>query len=380
MRQLVLMVVMLAWACGQAPNSSADAGPVDSGEDFDAGPVDAGTVDADLPDAGPVDAGPTLAELLEATWTKLENAPAINGKQDDVYFVDENEGWSVNGLGEIHHTENGGATWTRQVTQPGTYFRSILFLDRLHGFAGNIGTDYFPGVTDTTPLYETKNGGVTWTKVTTITGPKAKGICNMHKIDSQNLVAVGRVGGPAFMLKSSDAGATWKSSDLSGSIHMLIDVRFTTPLDGFIVGSNAEDRAVILSTTDGGETWSKTFETEPGKLAWKISFPSEKVGYVSLQFTKPTVNGSFLKTVDGGKTWTELPFLNKRYSAKGIGFITEDIGWIGGEVTAYRTNDGGKTWNIDYSLGRYVNRFRFIGQRTGYAIGATIEKLSIPPN
>ena len=34
-------------------------------------------------------------------------------------------------------------------------------IDTLHGYAGNIGTEYFHGVTDETPLYETLDGGKT---------------------------------------------------------------------------------------------------------------------------------------------------------------------------------------------------------------------------
>src|SRR4051812_37540562 len=93
------------------------------------------------------------------TWTRLTAAPYNGGKQDDVFFINPDTGWSVNGSGRIYRTYNGGTSWTNLVTQPGTYFRCISFLNKDVGFAGNIGTDYFPGVTDTVPFYKTTDAG-----------------------------------------------------------------------------------------------------------------------------------------------------------------------------------------------------------------------------
>ena len=84
-------------------------------------------------------------------WRKLATEP-YRGKQDDIYFVNENVGWYVNGAGKIFRTQDGGATWQLQLDQPGTFFRCVAFIDEQHGFAGNIGPGYFPGVTDSVPL------------------------------------------------------------------------------------------------------------------------------------------------------------------------------------------------------------------------------------
>src|SRR3954469_24921480 len=53
------------------------------------------------------------AEILAqspATWTKLETA-AYRGKQDDIVFLDAENGFYVNGGGKIFRTADGGATW-----------------------------------------------------------------------------------------------------------------------------------------------------------------------------------------------------------------------------------------------------------------------------
>ena len=109
-------------------------------------------------------------------WKKCETAPNYKGKQDDIFFIDENLGWYVNGSGQIFKTYNGGQIWAEVFKQPGTFFRCIGFVDSLNGYVGNIGTDYFPGVTDTIPLYQTKDGGNSWQPVS-YNGPYIKGIC-----------------------------------------------------------------------------------------------------------------------------------------------------------------------------------------------------------
>jgi photosystem II stability/assembly factor-like uncharacterized protein len=260
------------------------------------------------------------------TWKKL-TTEAYRGKQDDIFFVTPEIGWYVNGSGKIYKTTDGGATWVKQLDKPGTYFRCLGFLDENHGFAGNIGPDYFPNVSDTTPLYETKDGGATWNPVTTITGPAVKGLCAIHilrkpfinagKLDYKTTIfAGGRVGSPAFLLRSDDNGATWKSTDLGADCAMILDVYFQTPEIGLLcAGSDADvsrSNALILRTKDGGKTWKKVYQsTRPYELTWKGSFPTDKTGYVTVQSYNPDKTASqryVAKTTDGGETWAEIPW------------------------------------------------------------------------
>jgi photosystem II stability/assembly factor-like uncharacterized protein len=376
-----LLLLLLASCATSSPAPGPDAGGPDAGGPDDASAeADAGRApDAGFADATPADAGDPAAyrsAILGASWRPLEGAPTISGKQDDLWFVDTREGFSVNGEGRLFHTIDGGETWERLVDQPGTFFRSILMLDARRGFAGNIGPGYFPGVTDPVPLYETRDGR-TWTPVDRITGPAVAGVCNMFRLDDTHLFAVGRVGGPSFIMDSVDGGETWRSRDLSGQLEMLIDVRFSTPMDGLLVGRNPRGRCAVLRTADGGDTWTEVFQSAvSGTLCWKLSFPSSTVGYVSIQGGS---RSTFAKTTDGGESWEELPLLpGERFRGLGAGFITEDIGWMASDAGAWKTTDGGATWTRDTSLGRAINRFRFVDAHTAYAIGTTIYKLEIP--
>lgn len=166
-------------------------------------------------------------------WQKLNTEP-YPGKQDDICFVSPQLGWYVNGYGRIYRTRDGGQSWEKQWEQKGTFFRCVAFLDSLRGFAGTVGTDYFPNVTDTIPLYRTLDGGKTWSPVP-YKGPYVKGLCafdivkeqfiNHGKIDYKyHIYAVGRVGSPAMMMVSHDDGKTFTSSDLNAAASMLFDI------------------------------------------------------------------------------------------------------------------------------------------------------------
>ncbi|MDI9257960.1 WD40/YVTN/BNR-like repeat-containing protein [Flavobacterium sedimenticola] len=332
----------------------------------------------------------------EQTWKKLTTEP-YPGKQDDITFIDENTGWYVNGYGKIFHTTDGGTTWEKQVEQKGTFFRTIAFVDENVGFAGTVGTEYFPNVTDTIPLYSTKDGGKTW-KPVNYKGSYVKGLCaidlvkeqyiNHGKIDYKtHLFAVGRVGSPANIMMSHDGGETWTSKSMNNYCKMLFDIKMFNKNEGIVCAATSEDitqsNALILKTTDGGETWQKVYQsTRPYETTWKVSFPTKDVGYVTIQSYNPDPNVKqqrIAKTTDGGKTWTEINLVEDAGTREfGIGFIDENHGFVGTMNSGFETIDGGVTWQkID--LGRACNKIRIYkdkkGNIYGYAIGVNVFKL-----
>lgn len=341
---------------------------------------------------------------LTSTWQKQEAAPGFRGKQDDIHFINPRQGWYVNGAGQIWRTRDGGANWTKVTTMPGTFFRCIGFVDSLVGYAGNIGTDYFPNVTDTIPLYATKDGGETWAPVA-YEGPRVKGLCaiyvqhipfiNSGKLDHKvKIWAAGRVGSPAFLMESSDGGLTWASRSLGHQVDYILDITFTTERDGIICAAKGQGmeslNAVILQTRDGGKTWVERYRSaRPYELTWKAAFPTPAVGYVTLQSYNPDTSVKqryVLKTTDGGASWTELPAIAD-YSCRefGVGFVTERLGWVGCAGYGLQTTDGGATWT-KVDMGRAANKVRIlrepaVGQPTrftGYAIGTHVFKIEGP--
>lgn len=339
-------------------------------------------------------AGATFAQ--DVSWKKLTTEPYA-GKQDDITFVDENTGWYVNGYGNIFNTTDGGATWVKQLEKKGTFFRTIAFVDKNVGFAGTVGTDYFPNVTDSIPLYGTKDGGKTWSPVA-YKGPYVKGLCAIDIVKEQyinhgnidykvHIFAVGRVGSPANIMISHDGGATWTSSSMNKDCKMLFDIKMFNKDEGFACAATSEDvsqaNALILKTANGGKTWEKVYQSSrPFETTWKVSFPTRKTGYVTIQSYNPdpaVKQQRVAKTIDGGKTWKEINLVEDNTAREfGIGFIDEKHGFVGTVNSGFETKDGGEIWQkID--LGRACNKIRIYkdakGKVYGYAIGVNVYKL-----
>jgi photosystem II stability/assembly factor-like uncharacterized protein len=314
--------------------------------------------------------------------------------------MDRDHGWYGNGEGKLYRTTNGGANWSKVWDQPGTFIRALGFIDEKVGFLGNVGTNYYPGVADTHPLYRTDDGGVSWTPVTAPGIEKVAGICGIDILPVRRMFqgesrtghiihAAGRVGGPAMIMQSLDDGLTWRVIDLSKQAGMILDVKFLDPRNGFVCASGVDPdgngEALILRTGDGGNTWEAVYKSgRRQENCWKMSWPSKRVGYATVQSydDAPTnTHRVIIKTTDGGKTWREMPLVNEpKIQQFGIGFVDEKRGWVGCVKNGYETRDGGKTWML-VVMGRAANKIRIVpkqgGASTVYAIGVDVYRLDI---
>jgi len=199
----------------------------------------------------------------------------------------------------------------------------------------------------------------------------------MWVVDEQIAYGVGQFSGPAYLIKTTDGGQTWASSDLGAYADTAVDVMFFDADHGFIAaGGSGSVR--VLETTDGGATWSiRHTSSVSGVWGWKLSFPTENVGYVSAEYGSGTSTGLVLRTADGGQTWTEITIPNGG-SLQGVGFLTPEIGWTSGRGTTSVTTDGGQTWQ-QIALDGDINRFRFLGDSLGFAAGHQIYRLGPLP-
>jgi len=343
-----------------------------------------------------------------AAWEKLETEPAKD-KQDDISLVDSETGWYVNSLGKIFKTVDGGRTWTPLFHKPGTYWRSILFLDARRGFAGNLGPGAIEGfktvmssrdwenlnqeaqITDPYLIYETTDGGVTWSPAPGVPSGVG-GICSMSSLtgpDGRHFVfAGGRVTGPSKLFRWTE-GQGWDEIALPKSCGMVLDVKFLDARTGFVCAATDPDPEVsfasILHTVDGGMTWEERYRSKRrGESVWKCSFPTRDVGYATIRsfIPDPAATRRFvLKTVDEGRTWREILLVDDYNSRpQAVTFLTPERGWVGTTARGFETSDGGRTWT-PVNLGRSINRIRIVEAPGGglvlYAIGQDLYKLRL---
>ncbi len=352
----------------------------------------------------PITIAPASPPLVATGDWQVSPSEPFRGKQDDLAFATPTRGFYGNGDGKLFRTDDGGASWQKLFEKPGTFIRAVGFLDDQHGFLGNLGPDAFPNVTDTNLLYRTDDGGTTWNPVALPDLEGARGVCSIdiltidavnagHPNHKQIVHVGGRVGGPASLFRSDDAGTTWKRLTLPPKVAMILDVKFLTPSLGFVFSGSDPDVAashgLIARTQDGGLTWQIVYESaRPFELMWKASFPSRNVGYASLQNYSeagevPDAHRYVVKTTDGGATWKEVSLVEQADVRQlGIGFVDEQHGWVGAMPHGFETTDGGATWKPVPSMPKATNKIRIVRKGTGaevWAIGLDVRHLTLVP-
>jgi photosystem II stability/assembly factor-like uncharacterized protein len=319
------------------------------------------------------------------------NSPATAYRFEDIYFLNKDTGFAVHYPvnitypGYIARTLDGGLTWTKVLDSTIFTFRDVCFTDNLHGWVGTYQNNNISP--DTNVLYQTVDGGNTWTGVVNLPGPPNAGICGLRVINDSTVYGVGRYSGPASFFKTTDNGITWTYSNLNLLIKGLVDIFFFDKDTGFIVGTSGPayntGHGKILYTTDGGNTWTPVYTSSyQDCLGWKISFPSRYIGYCSMQFFNSSLQQAFMKTTDGGITWQDIPYSSggppPGYDVEGLGFINDTTGWVGGATGTYFTQNGGNSWTLQ-SWGNNVNRFRFLSDSVAYCAGQNIYKMHLSP-
>lgn len=353
------------------------------------------------PEPGPVDPPPTGPGGPWANHRWRATAAPVASRTDDIAFVDAARGWLVNANGEIHATEDGGRTWTRQAHYPGVYLRSVAFSDALTGWVGT----FDPG----RRLFHTRDGGAHWEDVANLPGPDPIWICGLCTVGDDVVYAAGtnREDNRAAILKTVDGGANWSLIDMDAHAAALIDIHFTTADEGWVVGGvdtvrhpgrsgvRGDLTPGIFRTLDGGATWRNVIEGDEyreevfgllpqGEWGWKIQIVDADVIVVATQNYR---DGAILRSDDGGVHWRRLRINDRQRNSnlEGIGFLDRRYGWVGGWGNLMRdggftsaTDDGGDNWSEANFVGRRLNRFRLVGTPPTivYASGDTVYKYS----
>lgn len=335
---------------------------------------------------------PEPTVTTEPVW-RVTNAPVASSRTDDIFFIDPQRGWAVNSNGQILNTEDGFTTWQEQFHDPEVYFRCVGFATASRGWVGTL--------TAGKRMFETADGGATWTAVAGLPPLAPSAVCGLSVVDESVVYASGTnfPNRPPRMMRTIDGGASWQAWDMSAHATLLVDTYFSDAEHGWVVGGKAsvanptrnDVRAVVLRTEDGGRSWVDRAaplgaQLPFGEWGWKIQFLDDRIGYVALEsFTRAAI----LKTTDGGDTWNRIEVRDPQGNAnlEGVGFVDETTGWVGGwgsatfqEGYSSATTDGGKTWQDANEIGRFINRFRFFHHPVvGYASGRTVYRYSTEP-
>jgi photosystem II stability/assembly factor-like uncharacterized protein len=232
--------------------------------------------------------------------------------------------------------------------------RGILFLDEATGFI----VDYNGGI------HKTSDGGKTWI------GQTPAGdipLFDIYFLNNNVGFAVGgrdNCGGTgcvppgAVMLRTTDGGQTWKNVSLPLSQKIeLQSIHFTDNLTGFAVGTG-----VVLSTKDGGDTWQDTSPPNAGAVFMDVKFKDKQNGLIA------ATSGKLLKTSDGGSNWN----VTQPFEVGGVNTlakVNDNVVIASAGCGLYKSADFGATWNKITAFPGSTSALLFTSENEGFAFG-----------
>ncbi len=272
------------------------------------------------------------------------------------------------------HGQTGQPSWVWQNPYPqGNEYGDVCFINENIGFL----TDQEAG-----QILKTTDGGLTWSVKFTPYPDSQPGYYELYGIDfpdSMTGYAVGNFWGSAWnqfyhalIMKTTDQGETWTFQYLGANSTWLYDVDF--PQGNTQVGYAVGRGGMILKTTNGGQNW--TAQTSGTSYDIKaVHFPVDvNTGYAvgGNNTTTPVL----LKTTNGGANWnSQTSSANITYWS--VCFVDNQTGYAGGYTlgsggngTIIKTTNGGSSWQqIWYHSLREIYSVHFLNTQTGYAGG-----------
>ncbi len=173
----------------------------------------------------------------------------------------------------------------------------------------------------------------------------------------------------AFILHTTDGGATWQTQNIPVGSKRFFDV---TCIDQFSAWTCA-DEAEILHTDNGGLDWSAQI-IGLSKYATRIEMLDQNYGWVACG------DGTVARTVDGGFWWEQNFAPWPRAEFYGISFVNQWDGWVvsgypdsllTGQGIIAESVDGGITWDSLYQLPGFEDFFdvHFFNLLDGVVVG-----------
>jgi len=314
---------------------------------------------------------------LAPRWTVQTSG--VNQRLRGVSAVSEQVAWASGAGSTVLRTVDSGLTWQRFIiTSDALDFRDIDAIDAQTVYVMSIGNG------PASRIYKTTDGGVTW-KVQFRNKDQKAFLDAMSFWDANHGIAFGdSVDKQFYILTTTDGGHTWSrvpATNLppaqgnegafaaSGTNIALFGKSYAW------IGTGAAAKSRVLRTTDGGRTWrvaDTPLASGPSSGIFSIAFRDAKHGVIAGGDYKKESEAvdNLAVTNDGGVTWTLVKGLSGFRSVVAYvpGLKTPALIALGPSGGDYSLDDG-RTWQpID---GPGFDTFSFArGKQIGWGAGA----------
>lgn len=269
--------------------------------------------------------------------------------------------------------------WTTQTSGVTARLRGVSAVNERVAWASGSGST----------VLRTTDGGQTWQKLNVT--DEALDFRDVDAIDAQTAYILSIGNGPASRIyKTTDAGRTWKLQFKNDDEKAFLDaMSFWDANHGIAFGDSVDKKFYILTTNDGGNTWSRVppenlppAQENEGAFAasgTNIALFGKSHAWIG---TGAAAKSRVLRTSDGGRTWQVSDTSLASGSSSGIfsiAFRDAKHGVVAGgdyrkESEAVDnlavTNDGGVTWTLVKGLSGFRSVVAYAAkQKTLIAIG-----------
>lgn len=163
---------------------------------------------------------------------------------------------------------------------------------------------------------------------------------------------------PYFIMKSSNAGASWDSLYVTVSVANLDKIKFINQNTGYCYSTSYSEPGVF-KTTNAGINWNKFVIPNTTASLHSILWVNENLSWVSSE----GFNG-FYKTTNGGSNWLTYN-LDKRFSFPF--FINANTGWLVLD-SIYKTTNGGLNYTGIGKVPGLIYDYGFFDNNNGWGI------------
>ncbi len=263
------------------------------------------------------------SDVMAGTWNGwiYQNPFPTSVNLFDVKFVTPKKGWITGKYGYILYTDDGGLSWDRQNSGTEEDIMRVAFVNEKSGWAvGKQGS-----------IIHTEDGGKTWVKQYNANTRLTK----VFFINEKEGWVTGVSHGAFYVTKNG--GKTWEKQE-TGIKRAISSVYFINSNTGWILAG--ED---VYRTINGGKNWDKA------KLPVSLPAAAHPM-MVNPDGTRSEALGTLNNDQGFGPEWW----------FGGIAFVNEKQGWVVTSRWIFYTNDGGRTWTIQFDTGNLDRGLRHI--------------------
>lgn len=214
--------------------------------------------------------------------------PSPNSFSGNLEFISASRGFILTDSG-ITVTNNAGLTWSVAFDNPNVNWYDIYFVNTSVGYATGPGMQS----SDSTFVYKTLDGGVTWNSCTVVHDWGAQ-VPYFHF----RTTTEGYLFGGDSVHRTTDGGLTWISVYADPAGGLISTLSAPDPTTAYCIDMNS---AEIVKSLNGGVTWNPTGQFM-GNPAWASHFVNASLGFMC---GGNGINAGYIaQTVNGGTSWT----------------------------------------------------------------------------